>query len=362
MSIATPTVTQSPREARCLFTGDAPSRPVVTATPAQSTEVIKLRWEYEAKISKLEARIAELENTIVSTDSARRATERQESALTIYGEGAEVKALTDRLNVLLPNAVEIGNRGVALVAQIAIAHGLDPLPGSDHVYAWVKGGKLTVTIGYKGLLHLARQQVFFTHQTREMTADERKARNLQPGQIGYITQVWEIEKAKACKDAGIPYFPIEGEAIWSDKIIHHKKDGSTWTEYGEVPTSRDGHWVAKKNSLKDALRKITSTGVRLGQALDSMYAEMGRRAALAGMNLEATGDGWTAALPDADPEATKRELIEAGIIQAGEEDQPIVIDVPPLCLCGQPVDADGPYPDLCAVCASAKADAESASK
>ena len=285
---------------------------------------IKMRQQYEAKIKQLEDRVRELEATIVTTDNARRQAQQQESALAIYGESEEVKALTARLGYLLPNADEIGQQGVALVSQIAIAHGLDPLPGSDHVYAWKKGGKLTVVIGYKGMLHLARQQVHFTHQSREMTEEERAKRLLNEDQIGYVTEIWEIEKAKACKDAGIPYHPIRGEAIWSPTETHYKKDGSTYTTYNDVPRGRDGHWVARKNSLKDALRQITSTGVRLGQALDTMFAEMGRQAALqaSGLDVEATGDGWQIALPDGSdeqtPEELEQELIDEGYIQPNE--------------------------------------------
>jgi hypothetical protein len=332
------------------------------------------RREYRRLVKEnhqLKHKIKELNQAMADTDTARRQAAQQENTLAIYGDSEEVKALTSRLNVLLPNAQEIGTQGVALVAQIAIAHGLDPLPGSDHVYAWQQGSKLYVVIGYKGLLHLARQQSHFTHQSRPMTTEERQARGLTADQIGYVTEIWEIEKAKACQDAGIPYFPIRGEAVWQQRVQKHKRGGGTYTEYNDPPSGRDGAWVARKNSLKDALRQITSTGNRLAKTLDTMFAEMGRQMALgAGLDLEATSDGWSVALPDGETPLTEEEAVVAGLVPPsddGADPEPIegtAVERPeqdtlPTCAnCGvEPAEASNPVdPALCATCAQRQAD------
>lgn len=279
-----------------------------------------------AENTRLQAKLKELNTAMAQTDTARRQRADQETALAIYGESEEVKSLTTRLNYLLPNAQDIGQAGVALMAQTAIAHGLDPLPGSDHLYAWTKGGKLIMTIGYKGLLHLARRQVYFTHHSRPMTDAERMERNLTSDQIAYVTEIWEIHKAKECKDHGVPYHPIVGTAIFQPVETRARKDGTTYDTVNEVPRGRDAHWVAQKNSLKDALRQITSTGTRIGQALDAMFAEVGRQAALAaGATAQQTDDGWIIDLPEDDPDTIKQELIAAGYIQPDADDDKTVI-------------------------------------
>lgn len=305
------------------------------------TWAIRMKWDYEAQIKRLTDRINELENAAVMTEKARRLERANDKALELYGESQAVKDLTKRLDYLLPNAKEIGQQGVALVSQIAIAHGLDPLPGSDHVYAWAQGGKLFVVLGYKGLLHLARKQVQFTHESRPMTPEERAEHGLADGEIGYITKIYEIDKAKICKSAGVPYFPIVGSAIQKPK--------------DRVPTGRSAAWVAQKNSLKDALRQITSTGVRMAEALDQAFQQ--QQAAEWVMDLEEPS------------EADVQELIEAGYIAPDQTDGDAIdgtfaertdaaaaTDGETMCPdCGEHPIADNPF-GLCETCAAAQAE------
>jgi hypothetical protein len=316
--------------------------------------VLKLRERYDSEKAALQRRIDELESSMIETDAARRKADGQSKALALYGESAEVKDLTKRLTFILPNAEKIGPKGVALVAQIAIAHGLDPMPGSDHVYAWVKDSTLTVAIGYKGLLYLARQQAHFTHRTRAMLEEERREHKLNDDQLGYITELYEIDKAVECHRMGVPYFPIIGMAIWAYKVVHTKKNGETWTETNEPPSGKDGVWVCRKNSLKDALRQITDTGVRMKGALDAAFDQQVAE--------------WRMTLPDA-AEADPEELIAAGIIPPDDDGEPEIIDgsfavTPALCAnCGvEPAVSTPLGEDLCEVCAKRQADAEAATR
>lgn len=347
--------------------GPEPTRSAPQRDDAMPRELpkwaIKMRWDYEAQLKKLNDRINELENAALMTEKARRTERANDKALELYGESQAVKDLTKRLDYLLPNAQEIGQRGVALVSQIAIAHGLDPLPGSDHVYAWTNGGKLLVTIGYKGLLHLARKQVQFTHESRPMTPEERAEHGLTDVELGYITTIYEIDKAIKCKQAGIPYFPIVGTAVQRPK--------------DRTPAGRSAAWVAQKNSLKDALRQITSTGVRMEEALDQAFKQV-------------QGAEWVMDLEDGDERDSddiERELIDAGYIKPDQDidaidaiegtfteretataeapQQSSLFDAsdnePEMCPdCGQhPVSSKNPF-GTCEACARALADAEAA--
>lgn len=256
---------------------------------------IQMRQEYEATIMRLEDRISEMENSAVMTERAQAS---GDSTLALYGESEGVKHLTKRLMYILPNANTIGQAGVALVAQIAVAHGLDPMPGSDHVYAWKQGQRLLVTIGYKGLLHLAQSQHRFTHNTRPMTDTERAEHALVDGEIGYVTEVWVLARAAECKDLGIPYHPIVGTAVWKPR--------------DNVPTARTPAWVAGKNSLKDALRQFARTGVRMQGVLDAQFQQNAME--------------WSVELPDSH-DIDEQALIDAGIVPpASHADDSMTID------------------------------------
>lgn len=256
---------------------------------------LKLRQDYEAKLAAAQRRISELEMSIMETEKANRVSDNTR-ALARYGDSDDVKGLTTRLQYMLPNADKLGTKGVALVAQVAIMHGLDPLPGSDHLYSWKDDrGNINVVVGYKGLLHLARKQVRFTHVSRAMNDEERAEHGLAEKEIGYITELYEIASAIECQKANIPYHPVVGSARW--------KPGE------KIPAGRTPAWVAKKNSLKDALRQIVTTGTRLQEAIDSAMQQFASQ-----VGAEYTGDGWQ--LGD---DADERSLIEAGVVPPNDD-------------------------------------------
>src|SRR3990170_2768134 len=107
------------------------------------------------------------------------------TALTPYGERDEVKALANRIMALHPSARAIGERGALLLAQLGVALGLNPLPGTGHIHAWVDdGGALCVHIGLEGRLALARKDSMYSFSTRTMRADEVDLHSLKPGDRG----------------------------------------------------------------------------------------------------------------------------------------------------------------------------------
>lgn len=365
-------VTPTPPESRRLSTAETPRRPVPREeTPPREWPVwaLKMRHEYEAKLIAAERRIAELEMSIMETNKAQRIAENNRS-LALYGDSDDVKGLTTRLQYMLPNADKLGTKGVALVAQVAVMHGLDPLPGSDHLYAWKDDkGNINVVVGYKGLLHLARKQVRFTHVSRAMTVAERDEHGLSEKEIGYITELYEIASAIECRQAGIPYHPLIGSARW--------KPGD------KVPAGRTPAWVAKKNSLKDALRQIVTTGTRLQEAIDGALQQFASQ-----LGAEYTGEGWRLETSEQD----EQSLIAAGIVPPNEDGEAdgerefasLVIDMqsdsmisedeadsaPPepapahLCAnCGvEPAVATPLGADYCETCAGRLADAQAAQK
>jgi len=190
-----------------------------------------------------------------------------------------------------------------------------------------------------------------------MTPEERAEHGIaeQPAAVGYVTTLYILADAIECQKAGIPYYPLVGTAVW--------RPGD------EVPRGRTPAWVAKKNSLKDALRQVVTTGVRLQEALDNALQQFGQQ--LGGV--EYTGEGWRVEVDEPDAQA----LIEAGIVppddDGDEPDEAVqVIDVPPqtaqpgappVCRNCQvePADPSNPVdPTLCPTCARNVADAQAA--
>lgn len=137
---------------------------------------------------------------------------------------------------------KLDNHEMNAIALIAFNMELDPSPGVGHLYAWKKGGKFIMMIGYQGYLHKAQQQHQFVHDTREMTETERAAHGLKDGEVGAICELFDNEKAQQWRAMGMEPRPIKGMAIW------RKGDN--------VPTSKSPLWVAEKNAVKDAIRRL----------------------------------------------------------------------------------------------------------
>lgn len=137
---------------------------------------------------------------------------------------------------------KLDNHEMNAIALIAFNMALDPSPGVGHLYAWKKGNKFIVMIGYQGYLHKAQQQRQFVHDTREMTESERAAHGLGVDDVGAICELYDSEKAAQWRTMGMEPRPVKGMAIW------RKGDN--------VPTSKSPLWVAEKNATKDAIRRL----------------------------------------------------------------------------------------------------------
>jgi len=146
--------------------------------------------------------------------------------------------------------VALDNLEMKAIALIAFNMGLDPSPGVGHLYAWKEGKKFIITIGYQGYLFKAQQQREFVHTTREMREDERHSHGVADGDIGAVCELYDIEKAKQWREIGLEPQPIVGIAIF------RSQRGTDGEKKDSVPHARTPLWVAEKNSIKDALRKM----------------------------------------------------------------------------------------------------------
>lgn len=158
-----------------------------------------------------------------------------------YGAKSEVKALSARIMAVHPSAKHIGERGALLLAQLGIALGLNPLPGTGHIHAWIDDdGFLCIHIGLEGRTSLARRQSLYSVNTRSMRADEIDEHGLKPGDRGQIAELFRHDLTKEAAALGIPIKPIIGIGI---------------ARGGErVPKGRSLAWRASQRAIKDALQ------------------------------------------------------------------------------------------------------------
>ena len=159
----------------------------------------------------------------------------------IYGAKEEVRSLAARIMNLHPSAKEIGNQGALLLAQLGIALGLNPLPGTGHISAWLdKDGKLCVHIGLEGRMSLARRESSFSISTRPMRAEEIEEHGLTQGDRGAIAELFRHDLIREMTSLGLPVKPVPGIGI------------ATKGEY--VPKGKSLAWRASQRAIKDALR------------------------------------------------------------------------------------------------------------
>ena len=80
------------------------------------------------------------------------------NALAAFGERDAIREMTDRLTKMLPGTVRLSQQEALTVAQVAVAHGLDPFNGE----VWGLKGEnekwYGVMVGIKGLRKCARRQ------------------------------------------------------------------------------------------------------------------------------------------------------------------------------------------------------------
>ncbi len=165
----------------------------------------------------------------------------RDHAPAIYGGKDEVRSLAARIMSIHPSAKKIGSAGAALLAQLGIALGLNPLPGAGHLHAWLdKSGQMLVHIGVEGRIALAQRQSPFTFSTRPMRPEEAEEHDLKAGERGAVCELYRHDLTKSAAACGLPVTPIVGIGIVRAN------------EY--APNGRSLAWRAKQRALKDALR------------------------------------------------------------------------------------------------------------
>lgn len=165
---------------------------------------------------------------------------RTDQAPAAYGDKPQVRSLAERIMALDPSFRSIGQRGVMLKAQLGIALGLNPLPGTGHIHVWLDGDNLCVHVGLEGRMALARAESPFSVSTRLMSAAEADAHGLQHGDRGAVAELYRIDLTERMHRAGIPVKPMTGIGVAKSNE--------------RIVKGRSLQWRADQRAIKDAIR------------------------------------------------------------------------------------------------------------
>lgn len=199
--------------------------------------VVNENIELKKQMAKLEDKVSEQERSLVITQ---------------YGDKKDLEVVKERV-ALVPYAANLNERGRAMVAQICYL--LDWNPFFD-MHAFESKGRLVLMPDYKKLMSMAKEQQRINHHSRPMTAKERQEVGLKDYQVGYVTEVKEIDVLLEFAQAGIAdqYDPIIGYGIYS----HAHKQDTKDIPADNVPNTWTPEMVAKKRSIRNALYQLTN--------------------------------------------------------------------------------------------------------
>ena len=276
---------------------------------------------------------------------------------THMGSKAQISAIRDRILAMIPGAAEAPQDVQWAAAQIAVAHGLDPLNGELYIMKigskkqgnqWVDDWR--AHIGVKGLRKLARKQANFMTDARIMDAAEVKAQRRElydADDIGVEMTLWRLDVAMQCKQIGIPYQPIKAYGFWRVKAqMNHRE--KKWMP-DSIPNTWTAQMVAEKRAEINAIKQAFDMAFDVADpSQDYVIEEMAHRlevvdrdaAPVNGNGLHPDDDMLFAGEPNRTPrapiESEEIDEIYDAIVEADEtpEDEP-ADDAPELAAPGQ---------------------------
>ncbi|MFA5377860.1 MAG: hypothetical protein WC455_19070 [Dehalococcoidia bacterium] len=233
---------------------------------------LKMRDEYEHKVTELQRKVDEYEMSIVQQDKANRHLSSQPSAMALYGGENAIQALMRQL-ALSPKFKDFTIAEQEYLALLGLGMGLNP---EFHIHAWKNKKRvqnattkkwetvevLSVMVDYKALLFKAKSDRRVTIKDRKLTPVEMKARGtsdqeIEEGSISWVVEYTDLADAIMSKDGGIEYEPLRGygfwaakkdEEIWDDKQNKYVKTGKRIPN--DVANGRDGAFMAWKRAVR----------------------------------------------------------------------------------------------------------------
>ena len=131
-----------------------------------------------------------------------------------YGGKDEVRAMAGRILAMLPGASKLSDGERLGLAQVCVAHGLNPFNGE----AWAIPGR-GLMIGIKGLRKKGHEQVkgnFWIDYREIIEADERERWGIEKGALAFEARLYDSENIRTYTDtikelmeAKIPWEAVE---------------------------------------------------------------------------------------------------------------------------------------------------------
>jgi len=185
--------------------------------------------------------------------------QREDVALAQYGDRGQVRELGSRIKHFLPNGNKMSDSDAHSLAQLALAHGLDPFIGD----CWWIPGK-GIMVGINGLRKAARRASPYSVDIQMMRTNERAEYDVPDGAAAYIARLFRGDIMAQMAAARQPIFPFIGAGVC--------------TKGERIPHTKSAAWVARKRAEADALKAaydiafateptIESQGVTINGAL-----------------------------------------------------------------------------------------------
>jgi len=156
-------------------------------------------------------------------------------ALTQYGDRDQVRELGSRIKRFLPNSEKMSAVDALSLAQLSIAHGLNPFIGDVW---WIP--KKGIMVGINGLRKTARRVSPYSVDIQLMRTNEREEHDVPDDAAAYIARLFRGDIMAQMAAAKQPIFPFIGTGVC--------------TKGESVPHTKSRAWVARKRAEADALK------------------------------------------------------------------------------------------------------------
>lgn len=189
----------------------------------------------------------------------------------IFGDGDAARALVQRLMFTRPETPDVGERGIALLAQAAMLSGANPLAETGEIYIWNDNRSpngFTVYLGIAYWRRKARENdgYFYVWQPdtkrreapRAMNDDEATQYGATSAEAAAICTGYRLSEYTGLLQAGVPW--LDAQMIAAATGIGIVQQQETVSRKGRPispPRGRSWQWVAEKRAEIDLLRKLS---------------------------------------------------------------------------------------------------------
>ena len=170
------------------------------------------------------------------------------SALDVYGSGDDVKTLSARIKLCLPNGASLKDHEALALAQLSVAYTLNPFNGE----VWYIPGKGPM-VGIKGHRKAARKQAAYWIEHQLLSQAERSELEIPDSSIAYRCMVYRSDMIRQSAEA-IKMMYDAGMKDAAERYAYKPSIGIGFWVKGESTRMKPDQ-VARKRAEAEALRQ-----------------------------------------------------------------------------------------------------------